>query len=72
MSLACPLSAVDAGVTYRARQGGVVETTLDRVVAGEVLTGLPVREFCWYKGRRPWFAAVSGDLRSHREDPAGR
>jgi len=39
-------------VTYRAGDGGVVETTLDRVAVGDVAGGLPVREFRWYKGRR--------------------
>jgi hypothetical protein len=39
-------------VTYRASDGTVVETTLDRLRAEEVFAGLPVREFRWYKGRR--------------------
>jgi hypothetical protein len=51
MNLFCPVSA-DVGVTYRAGHGGMVDTSLDRVVAEEVLAGLPVREFSWYKGRR--------------------
>lgn len=37
---------------YRAGDGSVVETTLDRLVVDEVVDGLPVREFRWYKGRR--------------------
>jgi hypothetical protein len=52
MNLFCPVSAADVGVTYRADHGGVVDTSLDRVAAEEVLAGLPVREFRWYKGRR--------------------
>jgi hypothetical protein len=39
-------------VRYRAEDGAVVETTLDRVVADEVVRGLPVREFRWHKGQR--------------------
>jgi hypothetical protein len=31
--------------------GGFSETTLDRMSAAEVVQGLPVREFRWYKGR---------------------
>jgi hypothetical protein len=41
----------------------VVETTLDRVVAAEVVAGLPVREFRWYKGRRHysgWYWSATG------------
>jgi hypothetical protein len=52
MNLFCPVTAADVGVTYRADHGGVVDTSLDRVAAEEVLAGLPVREFRWYKGRR--------------------
>jgi len=32
-------------VTYRASGGAVVDTTLDRLCADEVVAGLPVREF---------------------------
>ncbi len=39
-------------VTYRAADATVVETTLDRVTVEAVVTGLPVREFRYYKGRR--------------------
>jgi hypothetical protein len=52
MNLFCPVTAADVGVTYRADHAGVVDTSLDRVAAEEVLAGLPVREFRWYKGRR--------------------
>jgi hypothetical protein len=40
-----------------------VETTLDRVVVGDVAAGLPVREFRWYKGRRHysgWYWSATG------------
>ena len=37
-------------VRYRRADGEFAETTLDRVVLAEVVAGLPVREFRWYKG----------------------
>ena len=37
---------------YRRDDGEFAETTLDRVVAGDVVAGLPVREFRSYKGRQ--------------------
>src|SRR5580698_9033796 len=52
MNLFCPVSAADVSVTYRADHGGMVDMSLDRVAATEVLAGLPVREFRSYKGRR--------------------
>jgi hypothetical protein len=39
-------------VRYRRADGEFAETTLDRLVPDEVINGLPVREFCWYEGRR--------------------
>jgi hypothetical protein len=39
-------------VRYRRADGEFAETTLDRVVPAEVVAGLPVREFRWYKGRQ--------------------
>ncbi len=39
-------------MTYRASGGAVVDTTLGRLRTGEVIAGLPVREFRWHKGRR--------------------
>lgn len=39
-------------MTYRSGTGAEVSTSLDRVVVDEVVAGLPVREFRWYKGRR--------------------
>jgi hypothetical protein len=66
MSTDCSLNATDVGVTYRAEHGGTVETSLDRVATGDVLAGLPVREFRWYKGRRHysgWYwSATTGRL----------
>lgn len=50
-------------VTYRASSGAVVDTTLDRLCADEVIAGLPVREFRWYKGRRHysgWYCCATG------------
>jgi hypothetical protein len=50
-------------VTYRASSGTVVDTTLDRLSADEVVAGLPVREFRWYKGRRHysgWYWCATG------------
>ncbi|NIK56123.1 TnsA-like heteromeric transposase endonuclease subunit [Kribbella shirazensis] len=44
----------------------MVETGLDRLIVGEVLAGLPVREFRWYRGQRHysgWYwAATTGRL----------
>ena len=37
---------------YRASDGAVVDTTLERLTADEVVGGLPVREFRWRKGQR--------------------
>ena len=34
-----------------------LDTTLDRVAAEDVVAGLPVREFRWYKGRRHYSGA---------------
>jgi hypothetical protein len=39
-------------VAYRSGSGAEVSSSLDRVVVDEVVAGLPVREFRWYKGRR--------------------
>jgi hypothetical protein len=39
-------------VRYRRAGGEFAETTLDRVVPEDVMAGLPVREFRWYKGRQ--------------------
>ncbi len=69
MSLSCSLSAADVSVTYRAGHRAAIDTRLDRVAAGDVLAGLPVREFRWYKGRRHysgWYwAATSSRLVAH-------
>ena len=50
-------------MTYRASGGAVVDTTLDRLCADEVIAGLPVREFRSYKGRRHysgWYWCATG------------
>jgi hypothetical protein len=39
-------------VRYRQVDGELVETSLERVVVGEVVAGLPVRELRWDKGRK--------------------
>jgi hypothetical protein len=39
-------------VRYRLDDGQFADTTLDRLAAGDVLAGLPVREFRSYQGRR--------------------
>src|ERR1700733_9786128 len=39
-------------VRYRGADGEFADTTLDRVVPEDVVAGLPVREFRWYKGRQ--------------------
>jgi hypothetical protein len=53
-------------VRYRSGTGDVVDTTLDRVDVGEVVAGLPVREFRWVKGQRHysgWYwSATTGGL----------
>jgi hypothetical protein len=44
----------DAGcvqVRYRRDSGEFADTTLDRLAVGDVVAGLPVREFRSYKGR---------------------
>jgi hypothetical protein len=41
----------------------VVDTTLDRLCADEVIAGLPVREFRWHEGRRHysgWYWCATG------------
>jgi hypothetical protein len=37
---------------YRRADGKFADTTLERVVVDDLVAGLPVREFRWYKGRR--------------------
>ena len=52
---------------YRGADGEFAETTLDRVVPADVVAGLPVREFRWYKGRQHysgwyWSATMNGHV----------
>jgi hypothetical protein len=54
-------------VRYRRADGEFAETTLDLVVPAEVVAGLPVREFRWYKGRQHysgwyWSATMNGHV----------
>jgi hypothetical protein len=63
MGLSCRVNAADVGVTYRAGYGGRVDTSLDQVVAEDVLAGLPIREFRWYRGRwhySGWYWTAGG------------
>ena len=51
-------------IRYRKADGEFADTTLDRVTPEEVLAGLPVREFRWFKGRQHysgwyWSSTVS-------------
>jgi hypothetical protein len=63
MGLSCRVNAADVGVTYRAGYGGRVDTSLDQVAAEDVLAGLPIREFRWYRGRwhySGWYWTAGG------------
>jgi hypothetical protein len=63
MSLPSRQRASRIRVMYRAADGAAVDTTLDRVAAEDVVAGLPVREFRWYKGRRhysSWYWCGTG------------
>jgi hypothetical protein len=58
----CPAVPDEVVVRFRGSDGRFVDTTLDRLPADEVLAGLPVRVFRWYRGRRHysgWYWAVS-------------
>ena len=49
-------------VRYRSGQGRFFDTVLDVLPVDEVVAGLRVREFCWYRGRRHcsgWYWAVT-------------
>lgn len=39
-------------VRYRRADGEFADTALGRMAVDDVVAGLPVREFRWYKGRR--------------------
>lgn len=63
MALSAGQRAGGIQVTYRSSGGAVVDTTLDRLCTDEVIAGLPVREFRWYKGRRHysgWYWCATG------------
>ena len=47
---------------FRGSDGRFVDATLDLLPVDEVVAGLPVREFRWYRGRRHypgWYWAVT-------------
>jgi hypothetical protein len=65
MAMAVHVPAVAVEVRFRRGDGGEVSCGLDRLAVGEVLTGRPVRDFRWYKGRRfyGWYwSATCGRL----------
>src|SRR5262249_37059485 len=39
-------------LSYRRADGKFTDTTLERVAVDDLVAGLPVREFRWYRGRR--------------------
>ncbi|MFC5665956.1 TnsA-like heteromeric transposase endonuclease subunit [Kitasatospora misakiensis] len=50
-------------VRYRQADGAITEAPLDLLVVPEVVAGLPVREFRWYRGRQHysgWYWASTG------------
>lgn len=54
-------------VRYRSGQGRFFDTVLDVLPVEDVLAGLPVREFRWYRGRRHysgwyWAATTGGHV----------
>jgi hypothetical protein len=51
MPLGDGLDASRVQVRYRRDSGEFADTTLDRLAAGDVVAGLPVREFRSYEGR---------------------
>jgi hypothetical protein len=64
VELLCPAHPGDVAVRFRGSDGRFVDASLDCLPVEEVLAGLPVREFRWYRGRRHysgWFwAATTG------------
>jgi len=44
--------AATVRIQYRSGNGEAVDTTLDRVMLDELVGGLPVREFRWYRDRK--------------------
>lgn len=57
-----PAHPADVAVRFRSGDGRYLDTTLDQLPPDELLTGLPVREFRWYRGRRHysgWYWAVT-------------
>jgi hypothetical protein len=52
MSSGCGHPAGDVQLRYRRADGEFADTTLERAVVDDLVAGLPVREFRWYRGRR--------------------
>jgi hypothetical protein len=48
----------EAQLRYRRADGEFAETTLERVVVDDLVAGLPVREFRWYRGQTSLFRLV--------------
>ena len=62
-----PASADEVAVRFRGSDGRFVDVALDLLPVDEVLVGLPVREFRWYRGRRHysgwyWAATTGGHV----------
>ena len=65
--LPCPADPEEVALRFRGGGGRFVDATLDRLPVDEVLAGLPVREFRWYRGRRHysgwyWAATTGGHV----------
>ena len=65
-----PRGSAAVAVRDRGGEGRFVDTTLGQLIVGDVMSGLPVREFRSYKGRRHysgWYwAATTGGQPSRR------
>ncbi len=62
-----PRGSAAVAVRYRGGDGRFVDTTLGQLIVGDVMSGLPVREFRSYKGRRHysgwyWAATTGGHV----------
>ncbi|MBS2963439.1 TnsA-like heteromeric transposase endonuclease subunit [Actinocrinis puniceicyclus] len=67
VGLPCPAQPEDVVARFRGSDGRFVDATLDRLPVDDVLAGLPVREFRWYRGRRHysgwyWAATTAGHV----------
>jgi hypothetical protein len=62
VALPGPARPGDVVVRFRGSDGRFVDATLDLLPVDEVVAGLPVREFRWYRGMRHysgWYWAVT-------------